>query len=65
LPREYEHPASADIRDHWWWRPGWKPGRSFYTWHITFADQPGIHTLANVNAPLLSTLPMFDPTPIQ
>jgi 2'-5' RNA ligase len=22
--------------DHWWWRPGWAVGRSFYTWHLTF-----------------------------
>ena len=22
--------------NHWWWRPGWSVGRSFYTWHLTF-----------------------------
>jgi 2'-5' RNA ligase len=22
--------------NHWWWRPGWGVGRSFYTWHLTF-----------------------------
>ncbi|WP_197523346.1 hypothetical protein [Actinokineospora pegani] len=37
--------ASAPMRDHWWWRPGWKVGRSFYTWHFTFADQPQVAEL--------------------
>ncbi|WUV84928.1 2'-5' RNA ligase family protein [Streptomyces sp. NBC_01476] len=34
------------MRDHWWWRPGWREGRSFYTWHLTFADQPDVHRFA-------------------
>ncbi|GAB3173643.1 hypothetical protein GCM10027059_45040 [Myceligenerans halotolerans] len=25
--------------NHWWWRPGWRLGRSFYTWHITFDNE--------------------------
>jgi 2'-5' RNA ligase len=25
--------------NHWWWRPGWHVGRSFYTWHITFDNE--------------------------
>lgn len=24
------------LRDHWWWRPGWRQGRSMYTFHVTF-----------------------------
>lgn len=28
------------VHDHWWWRPGWRLGRSFYASHITFTDQP-------------------------
>jgi 2'-5' RNA ligase len=55
----------TELRDHWWWRPGWKPGRSFYTWHITFAEQSGVRELANSYAPLLARLPMFDPVPIR
>ncbi|MDT5026262.1 MAG: hypothetical protein QOE61_2688, partial [Micromonosporaceae bacterium] len=31
-----------DLRDHWYWRPGWSVGRRFYTWHLTFADQPDV-----------------------
>ena len=54
-----------ELRDHWWWRPGWRPGRSFYTWHITFAEQLGVRELANSYAALLARLPMFDPVPIR
>jgi len=39
-------PESAEqMIDHWWWRPGWSVGRKFYTWHLTFADQPQAHRL--------------------
>lgn len=34
------------MRDHWWWRPGWSEGRSFYTWHLTFESAPEVHRLA-------------------
>ncbi|WP_371655426.1 MULTISPECIES: 2'-5' RNA ligase family protein [unclassified Streptomyces] len=34
------------MRDHWWWRPGWSVGRSFYTWHLTFEGQPDVHRFA-------------------
>jgi len=27
------------MRNHWWWRPGWAPGRRLYAWHLTFCDQ--------------------------
>jgi 2'-5' RNA ligase len=32
-------PESGQMRNHWWWRPGWRPDRPFYTWHLTFNDQ--------------------------
>lgn len=53
------------MRDHWWWRPGWRVGRSFYTWHITFADQPAVHQLADHYARVLEGLPALDPVPPQ
>ncbi|MDJ0345223.1 2'-5' RNA ligase family protein [Streptomyces sp. H10-C2] len=34
------------MRNHWWWRPGWEPGRRFYTWHLTFKGQDDVHRLA-------------------
>src|ERR671916_565238 len=51
------------MRDHWWWRPGWRMGRSFYTWHVTFDDQPAVHRLAADYAPVLNDLPPLDPIP--
>lgn len=53
------------LRDHWWWRPGWRQGRSFYTWHVTFADQPAASQLAADYAPALEGLPVYDPIPPQ
>ncbi|MFD9734631.1 2'-5' RNA ligase family protein [Umezawaea sp. NPDC059074] len=53
------------MRDHWWWRPGWRVGRSFYTWHITFADQPAAQRLVSDYAPALAALPMLDPVPVR
>jgi hypothetical protein len=42
-PPEIEHVAG--VRDHWWWRPGWAPGRHFYACHLTFEDQPSVQQL--------------------
>jgi hypothetical protein len=36
----------TQVRFHWWWRPGWEPGRRFYTFHFTFAGQPGVQEMA-------------------
>ncbi|MGH3825821.1 MAG: 2'-5' RNA ligase family protein [Pseudonocardiaceae bacterium] len=53
------------MRDHWWWRPGWRVGRSFYTWHVTFDDQPAAHQLAADYVPILEDLPTLDPIPVR
>lgn len=45
-------PAAA-MRNHWWWRPGWRAGRSFYTWHITFEEHVPVHRLAHHYAPVV------------
>lgn len=34
------------MADHWWWRPGWRDGRRFYTWHLTFDGAHDVHRLA-------------------
>ncbi len=36
----------ARMVNHWWWRPGWREGRRFYTWHITFGGAAQVHRLA-------------------
>lgn len=48
--------------DHWWWRPGWRVGRGFYTWHVTFDDAPEVQELAAYYQARL-TLPFLDPVP--
>ncbi|WSS24620.1 2'-5' RNA ligase family protein [Streptomyces sp. NBC_01190] len=51
------------MRDHWWWRPGWREGRSFYTWHLTFEDQPDVHRFAAQYRRVLGGLPGLDLIP--
>ncbi|GAA2843347.1 2'-5' RNA ligase family protein [Crossiella cryophila] len=58
-------PELEPMRNHWWWRPGWRVGRSFYTWHVTFADQPEAQRLVGDYEPVLSALPTLDPIPVR
>jgi 2'-5' RNA ligase len=51
------------MADHWWWRPGWRPGRRMYTWHFTFDGQPAVHDLATRYQSLLTGLPGLDLVP--
>lgn len=45
------------VRDHWWWRPGWRVGRRFYAFHVTFEDQPELYRLADSYRSALSAAP--------
>ena len=51
------------VRDHWWWRPGWRPGRPMYAWHVTFRDQPAMRDLAARGRDLLRDVPGLDLIP--
>ena len=53
------------MTDHWWWRPGWRRGRRFYTWHITFADQPDVCRLIGAYRDALAGLSGLDLIPDQ
>jgi 2'-5' RNA ligase len=53
------------MRDHWWWRPGWRAGRSMYTWHVIFENQPGLHELVKGYQRALAPLPGLDLIPIR
>jgi hypothetical protein len=53
------------MREHWWWRPGWRIGRCMYTWHVTFAAQPRLRDLVTVYQDALAPLPGLDPIPMQ
>src|SRR3954451_16803090 len=58
-------PDATQVRNHWYWRPGWSVATRFYTWHITFADQPAVVELANQYRPTLAGQPTLDVIPPQ
>ena len=62
-PREIEHVTT--VRNHWWWRPGWAPGRHFYACHLTFEDQPGVQQLVLGYQATLAGLARLDLIPIR
>jgi hypothetical protein len=51
--------------EHWSSRAGLRPGRTFYSWQIAFADAPQIVALHASYAALLEDLPGFAPVPLQ
>jgi hypothetical protein len=53
------------VRDHWYWRPGWSAGRSFYTWHITFQNDAVVSDLHAAYQPVVRSLPGLTPVPAQ
>lgn len=55
----------ARMRDHWWWRPGWRPGRRMYTWHFTFNGQTALHDLVTAYQERLTGLDGLDPIPLE
>jgi 2'-5' RNA ligase len=52
------------LTDHWYWRPGWRVGRSFYTWHLTFEDATGLHELVSRLQEQIAT-PAHDLVPLE
>ncbi|RZU53161.1 2'-5' RNA ligase superfamily protein [Krasilnikovia cinnamomea] len=53
-PRAGRH--ADQVRDHWWWRPGWRPGRRGYAFHLTFEGQPALYALAGAHRHALAGL---------
>ncbi|MBX7267360.1 2'-5' RNA ligase family protein [Micromonospora sp. Llam7] len=52
-----------NLTEHWYWRPGWRADRQFYTWHLTFEHQLELHALvARIQAEL--ALPELDLVPV-
>lgn len=58
-------PMPERMRDHWWWRPGVRPGRRLLVWHILVDDQPGVHALAGKCRGQLAHLPGLDLVPTE
>ena len=55
----------ADMADHWWWRPGWRPGRRKYYWLVTFAAAPAVQAYAAAARARLAGLPAMGLVPGQ
>ncbi|WP_327590318.1 2'-5' RNA ligase family protein [Nonomuraea sp. NBC_00507] len=51
------------VRNHWWWRPGWREGRHYYACHLSFEDQPELHSLVDHYQGALKTFPVLDLIP--
>lgn len=58
-------PLPTRLADHWWQRPGRRPGRLQYHWHILFRDQPRVHELAAAAQRKLAGVPGLDLVPLQ
>ncbi|MDG9674811.1 2'-5' RNA ligase family protein [Micromonospora sp. DH14] len=52
-----------ELTNHWYWRPGWRADRQFYTWHLTFEHQAELrHLVTDVQREL--ALPGLDLVPL-
>lgn len=49
----------TELRNHWWWRPGWRTGRRFYACHLTFPGPVGddLRRLVDQYHKVLRTIP--------
>jgi 2'-5' RNA ligase len=53
-------PLPAQLANHWRQRPGRRPGRLLYHWHMLFHDQPEVRRLAATAQAKLAGLPGLD-----
>jgi hypothetical protein len=56
-------PLPERMTDHWWWRPGVRPSRRLYVWHILFDGQAEVAALVRECQALLGEIPGLDPIP--
>ncbi|MBV9161118.1 MAG: 2'-5' RNA ligase family protein [Pseudonocardiales bacterium] len=52
------------MRNHWWWRPGWRLGRSFYTWHITFLQNSQLVDFSARHKQIIDKFETLDQVPV-
>ncbi|MGA4993872.1 2'-5' RNA ligase family protein [Nonomuraea bangladeshensis] len=52
-----------EVRNHWWWRPGWREGRHYYACHLSFEGRPELYTLVDRYQEALKTFPVLDLIP--
>src|SRR5271166_621528 len=51
------------MTSHWWQRPGRRPGRALYHWHVLFHDQSAVRELAAAAQGRLTGFPGLDLVP--
>lgn len=51
------------MRDHWWWRPGWRVGRRMFTFHLTMEQGPEVREFASRAREVLGGFPSLDVVP--
>ena len=56
-------PLPAELSSHWWQRPGRRPGREQYHWHLLFHDQPAVRGLAAAARERLAGFAELDAVP--
>lgn len=55
-------PPHADATtSHFWWRPGWRPGRDYLTWHVVVADDQRAAARLALLRDALDGLPHYAP----
>ena len=57
--------SQEQMRDHWWWRPGWHVGRKMYTWHVTFDGQDQLYRLVTDYQTALESIQTIDLIPLR
>lgn len=56
-------PDAAQLRDHWWPRPGWGPDTHMLAWHLTFEGETALHRLAQSAQQALADISILAPVP--
>ena len=56
-------PDAAQLRDHWWLRPGWGPETRMLAWHLTFEGETALHQLVRGAQQALADISVLDPVP--
>lgn len=57
-------PDAGQLRDHWWWRPGWSPGSRHLQWHLTFEGQRELHDAVTAVQGALAGFDVLEPVPL-
>lgn len=56
---------ATELRNHWWWRPGWAVGIRYYAFHLAVGDSPGLAGLVAQYQDAIDEIPDLDLIPRQ